>query len=111
MDDQLSFGPSHNFRSNLPSTDDYKYEIEVLACSESSTGTSELAKQPSPLSAPEILVSLCSEPQCNGTVGEVVDFNLTATATDSDSMWASTLVPAGFNPVAMRLVNVGNNPW
>eukprot|EP00903_Cladosiphon_okamuranus_P013122 g12238.t2 len=96
---------------NLPGSDDYKYDVEVKACSESSTAPSEWAQLPSTQSAPEILGSLCSESQCNGTVGEVVDFNLTETSTSGDSGWASTLVAAGFNPVAMRLVNVGNVPW
>ncbi|CAM9671683.1 unnamed protein product [Scytosiphon promiscuus] len=101
---------------NLPDSDDYKYEVRVKPCQETVT-TSDSTQR----SSPTIQCSLCAESQCDTAVGEVVSFNLTlatagggsngAPSTTSINGWSTTLAPAGFNPVAMKLTNLGEYPW
>ena len=97
------------YRAPPRPTDDYRYEIKVKPCG-SSTATTAGSKR---TSSPEIAASLCSESQCNQTVGEVIDFDLNVIAAvgGSHSGWATSLIPAGFNPVAMKLTNTGDFPW
>eukprot|EP00752_Nemacystus_decipiens_P013024 g11522.t1 len=93
---------------NLPGSDDYRYEVKVKPCG-SSTSTTSGSKLTSPS---KISARLCSESQCNETVGEVVDFDMSVrAAVGGNSGWATSLIPAGFNPVAMKLTNRGNFPW
>lgn len=90
-------------------TDDYRYEIKVKPCG-SSTSTAAGSKL---ASSPKVAASLCSESLCDRTVGQVIDFDLSviAAAGGGSSGWATSLVSAGFNPVAVKLTNTGDFPW
>ncbi|CAN0043462.1 unnamed protein product [Ectocarpus sp. 12 AP-2014] len=120
---------------NLPGSDDYEYEIKVKPCgSATSGGSSSLSDEEEEAVAAaatessasaRILASLCSESECDQTAGEVVNVTLAAEPAYRDGGggggetsraggggdWATTRTPATFNPVAMRLTNVGDFSW
>ncbi|CAN0097524.1 unnamed protein product [Ectocarpus fasciculatus] len=117
---------------NLPGSDDYKYEIKVKSCGSatSSGSASPSAEEEEEAAVTEssasttILASLCSESECNVTVGAVVNVTLavepanggggggrTSKRGGGGGTWTTTRAPATFNPVAMRLTNVGDSPW
>lgn len=99
---------SNRLPRRSPPAEEYRYETRVKPCrsSASTTDGSTLT------SSPRIASTLCSESQCDPTVGEVADFNLTVTtAADGTHGWATTRAHAGFNPVAMKIQNIGEIPW
>ncbi|CBJ26807.1 expressed unknown protein [Ectocarpus siliculosus] len=116
---------------NLPGSDDYEYEIKVKPCdSATPSGSASLSQQEEEAAAvressasTKILASLCSESECDETAGEVVNVTLAAepaqgggggggtSGAGGGGDWATTRTPATFNPVAMRLTNVGDLPW